>query len=136
MRLKARERAFDDTHGVAQFDAYAYPDRTESDLQVGSEYVAMGLGFWENKVWVEIATLGGFLISVPLDEFDVVHASVSVYWSLRILPDQSVLLWPEEFYREAFQADLADGEPDAVRDFKRVRALIESEDRGDLRLHR
>lgn len=92
----------------------------------------MGLGFWEGRTWVEIATEGGFVLSVPLAEFEIVNGSPSTFWVARMDDDGTVRLWPQSFYQETYQADLADREPSAVADFERVREMLESEDRRQL----
>ena len=108
--------------------AYKQPDRTEYDLIVGQEYVAMGLGFWDAKAWMEIATVGGFLLSVPLTEFEVVSGKPSSFWELRVTADDAILLWPPSFYKATYHSELADRVPSVVEDFEYVRQLLEKED--------
>jgi len=115
--------------GVLDFTAHVSPLRSEHDLLVGREYTAMGLGFWDGVAWVEIATEGGFLMSIPLTEFEIVEGSASAFWTARVDRDGTVRLWPPTFYEGTYHSDLADLEPGAVSDFARVRAMIESEDR-------
>jgi hypothetical protein len=92
----------------------------------------MGLGFWEGRAWVEIAMEGGFVLSVPLTEFEIVNGTPSTYWEARTDKEGTVRLWPPSFYQKTYQADLADREPSAVADFEQVRELLEAEDRRQL----
>lgn len=127
MRLKCIRRTTIEST-VLDFAAHTRPDRNEYDLVIGQEYVAMGLGFWDSQVWAEIATDGGFLMSVPLQEFEIACGTPSAFWVTRMDPDGTVRLWPPSFFEEGYQALLADREPRAVADFDRIRELIEAED--------
>lgn len=89
----------------------------------------MGLSFSDDAVWVEIATEGGFLVSVPLKEFEIVSGKPSMFWEARVDSDNIFRLWPPSFYAPFYHSDLADREPDAVTDFDRVRKQIEEDDR-------
>jgi len=88
----------------------------------------MGLGFWDGVVWVEIVLEGGFMLSVPIGEFEVISGFVSRFWSLKVSGDGTVRLWPPSFYSRAYHSNLADRVPDVVADFERVRAAVEKED--------
>src|SRR5713101_189436 len=124
MRLRCIRRNPISRDAVTDLAAYRQPDRTEFDLVVGHEYVAMGFGFWDAKAWVEVATDGGFLLSVPLEEFEVVSGRPSSYWELRATDDGSVRLWPVSFYAPTYHSDLADRVPSVVQDFDRIKQLI------------
>ena len=92
----------------------------------------MGLGFWEGQAWVEIATEGEFILSVPLAEFEIVNGTPSAFWDARMDDDGTVRLWPPSFYQATYHADLADREPSVVADFERMREMLEAEDRRRL----
>lgn len=89
----------------------------------------MGLSFFDNAVWVEIATEGGFLMSVPLREFEIVSGKPSIFWEARVDKDNTFRLWPPSFYAPFYHSDLADRDPHVVTDFDRVREQIEEDDR-------
>jgi hypothetical protein len=129
MRLRCIRRVPVSVDRVVDLAAYKRPDRTPYDLVVGEEYVAMGLGFWDAKVWIEVATAGDFLISVPLDEFEIVSGTPSIHWKLEASGDGYVRLWPSSFYQPAYHSDLADRVPAVIDDFERVRKMLEGEDR-------
>lgn len=92
----------------------------------------MGVGFWDERAWVEIATEGGFILSVPLTEFEIVNGIPSTFWATRMDADGSVRLWPPSFYQDSYHSDLADRKPSVVADFERVRESLEAEDRRQL----
>jgi len=128
----------------------AYP--TETQIQVlgpgfrrdrsfgvveGREYLVLGLiidsaaqsdgrGAWVDVLMEpEIPTV----ISVPLCLFEIIDPRVSRYWQVRVSDEGIVNLWPPSFYREYYHSDLSDREPEVVKDFWRVHALLEAESR-------
>jgi hypothetical protein len=132
MRLKCKKPSRISDRQVRSLTAHIQRDRNEYDLTIVQEYVALGLGFWDGRAWVEVTTEGGFVISVPLDQFEIVSGESSAFWELRVDADGSVKLWPPSFYRPAYHADLADREPGVVADFEQVREKLEAEARGQL----
>ncbi len=130
MRLKANPPTRVLADGALSYNAHSSPNRTPHDLISGSEHVAMGIGFWDGIAWVEIATEGGFLMSIPITEFEVVRGSPSRFWEMKVDADGTVRLWPPSFYQGTYHSDLADLAPEVVRDFERVREQIEQEDAG------
>jgi len=133
MRIRCRRNT---TVGqTLSFQAKRTPLRTEYDLVVGQEYVAMGLSVADAVVWIDIATEGGFLIPVPINEFEITSGRPCSLWEARVDEEGIFRLWPPSFYAPFYHSDLADREPRVVADFDRVRQQIEEEDRyGGLRM--
>lgn len=113
---------------MADLDVRRHPDRTSFDLEIGTTYVAMGIGFWDGIVWAEIAVEGDFLLSIPLDQFEVVVGRPSIHWELRNGQDGAVRMWPPSFFDRGYHSRLADQVPEVVRDFAKVRDMLERED--------
>lgn len=132
MRLRCIRRT---SHvGTLTIQAIGRSLRTEHDLVVGREYVAMGLTVTDGAVWIDVATDGGFLMPVPLTEFQIVSGKLSTLWDARVDGDGTVRFWPPSFFTPFYHSDLADREPAVVADFDRIRRQIEDEDRrGGLR---
>ena len=126
MRFRAVRTA--SAGALGDIDARRYPNRTASDLVVGREYVAMGIGYWRGELWVEVATDGGFLISVSANELELINGRSSALWELRLEEGGEFRLWPSSFYGEFYHSDLADRVDAVVKDFDRVRLAIERED--------
>lgn len=127
MRLRCIRQANSDE--TLSFQAKKTPLRTQYDLVVGQEYVAMGLSVSDGVIWIEVATDGGFLMPVPLKEFDIVYGKPSNLWEARVDEENTFRLWPASFYAPFYHSDLADREPAVVADFDRVREQIEEEER-------
>jgi hypothetical protein len=84
----------------------------------------MGSGAWVDVLMEpDIPTL----IPVPLCLFEIVDPRVSRYWEVRVSDEGRVRLWPPSFYREYYHDDLSDRDPETVKDFWRVHALLEAE---------
>jgi hypothetical protein len=111
---------------LAQLKSAYDPERSDYDLDLLREYVALGVGYWDGIAWAEIATDGGWLLSVPLFLFEVTDARASRYWEIRY-ETNSMRLWPSSFYKPTFNSELADDIPEAVEQFQKVRRLIEAE---------
>lgn len=88
----------------------------------------MGIGHWDGELWVEVATDGGFLMSVPASELELVNGRPSALWELRLGEAGDFRLWPSSFYGEFYHSDLADRVDGVVKDFEKMRAALERED--------
>lgn len=110
-------------------------------LVEGREYLVLGLivdaasqsdgrGAWVDVLMEpEIPTV----ISVPLCLFEIVDPRVSRHWEIRVSDEGMVRLWPSSFYREYYHSDLSDRDPEIVKDFWRVHALLEAEAKEPIR---
>lgn len=103
--------------------------RTDYDLDLLREYVALGIGFWDGIAWAEIATDGGWILSVPLELFEITEPTASRYWQLRF-DARGMTLWPPFFYESTLNSELADDVPEAVEKFRSLKAQIEAEALG------
>ena len=109
-------------------------DRSFGVVQ-GREYLVLGMdidpgtGAFGTGAWVDVLMEPDIptLVPAPLCLFEVVDPRVSRYWEIRISLDGSVRLWPSSFYREYYHSDLSDRDPEIVKDFWRVHALLEAE---------
>jgi hypothetical protein len=108
------------------------PGQMTFGLEIGKEYVVFGMRFFGGMPWVEIASEAsfadpGYLHPAPLCLFEMVDGRVSRYWEARRRGDAGLVLEPRSFYRDYYHEDLADGVPEVVEDFARMRALMEAE---------
>jgi len=102
------------------------PSRLDYDLELSREYIAIGVGFWDNVPWAQIVTDGGWVLAVPLFLFEVIEPSASRFWEVRA-DDAGLRLQPSCLYEPTFNSRLADDDGDAIEEFTRVRRLIEEE---------
>lgn len=109
-----------------QLGASFNTERTDYDLDLLREYLAIGLGYWQGVAWVEIVTDGGWLLSVPLFLFEITDPKASKYWEIRT-DGASTTLWPPSLYEPDFNSQLADDVPSAVETLRELRALMEAE---------
>jgi len=102
-------------------------------VTVGEEYLVLGLQFQINStlfgtgVVIQFINDDGHIGFAPLYLFEIIDGRPSKYWEARFWEDGSLTLWPTSFYREYYHDDLSEDVPEVVEDFKRVRALLESE---------
>jgi len=66
-------------------------------------------------------------VSVPLCLFEIVDSRASRFWEIQLSDNGVVRLWPPSFYHEYYHDDLSNRDPELVKDFWRVYALLESE---------
>jgi len=132
MRLRCKPSVMNAETEVRRLAKRPRRDRNSYDLTVGRQYVALGLGFWDEQVWVEIATEGDLIAPVPLLEFEIVDGRLSAFWKTRLDADGAVRMWPASFFQDNFHSRLADREPSALTEFARVRELLEAEDEGKI----
>jgi hypothetical protein len=111
------------------------PSQMTYGLELGKEYVVFGLSLFGGMSWVDIASEAtsadpGYLHPAPLCLFEIVNGHVSRYWEAHQHGDRDLMLQPRSFYRDYYHEDLADGVPEVVEDFARMRALLEDEARS------
>jgi len=93
---------------------------------VGRNYVAYGLRFWSGGIWVDIEVDAGYVLSVPLALFDLVDGSVPSIWEMRVDEDGDSALCPRAFHEPYFLDDLIEAKPDAVMQFRELKAEMNS----------
>jgi len=113
-----------------QLGKYYYPDQQTFGLTIGKEYVVYCLEIHGGMAWVDLVSETNYLFPAPLCLFEVVDGRVSKYWELRLGEDDSVLFRPPSFFKEYFHDDLAEGVPEVVEEFQKIRTLIETEARS------
>jgi len=102
-------------------------------VTVGKEYLVFGLHFlikcegFGTGVQVQFLDDDGHLGFAPLFMFTIVDGRPSKYWEARFWEDGHLTLQPPSFYRDYYHDDLSEDVPEVVEDFKRVRAMLESE---------
>jgi hypothetical protein len=102
-------------------------------VTVGKIYLVLALEFYiklpgfGTGVMIQFLDDDGHIGFAPLFLFDIVDDRSSKYWQARFREDGSLILQPPSFYREYYHDDLSEDLPEVVEDFKRVRALLESE---------
>jgi hypothetical protein len=96
-------------------------------VTLGKEYIVFALQVLGAEPWVQIADDFEQLVPVPLNMFDIVDATVPAGWVLWL--DEAVIaVGPPALRSESFHTDLLEGKPDAVAEFRRISAALESED--------
>ncbi len=101
--------------------------KTEYPVEVGAEYIVLGVGFWEGVAWFEIAPSMRTLVSVPAALFAIISGRPSRHWDVRMHPDGAVTLWPHSFYNAHYHDHLSEGVPEALEDFTHLLSLLERE---------
>ncbi len=102
-------------------------------VTIGKEYIVLALQFqirdpgFGTGVAIQFVNDSGNIGFAPMFLFEIVDGRASNYWEARFWEDGSLTFWPPSFYREYYHDDLSEGVPEVVEDFKRVRALLESE---------
>lgn len=106
-------------------------DRNSWALSTGDEYLVLGLTFsFGNRelgtgAWIEYENRrqGEYLLTAPLDLFEIVDAKPSVIWDFQA-DSEMATLWPNSFYRSGYRDRLSDGAAGEVADFRRVKEAI------------
>lgn len=104
-----------------------YPGQQTFDVEIGKEYVVYCLEIIGGMVWVDYDSGTERMSISPLCLFEVIDGRVSKCWELRLTEEGNVLFRPPSFYQEFFHDDLAEGVPEIVSEYQRVRALLEQE---------
>lgn len=94
--------------------------RTIFPVDVGQEYEALGLSFWDSVAWVEIAMQSEVVVSVPLFMFEVIDDRVPTVWRVRQHDDGGLSLWPACFYDEFFHDRLSNRDPKYLSAFREL----------------
>jgi hypothetical protein len=101
-------------------------------LTIGSQYLVFGIQFAIDSelhgtgVWLHLVSDHGHLSWAPISLFDIVDPRVSKHWRIHV-DHYGVRLWPESFFQAFYHDDLSEDVPNVMEDFKKVRALLESE---------
>lgn len=106
---------------------YYQPGRQEFPVALDHEYLVFGMRIWGQAAWVDIESDAGYLVTVPLCLFRIVDGRVSALWEARVDADGDLSFLPPSFYQEYYIDDLIEGVPEVVRDYLRVRVLLEEE---------
>ena len=102
-------------------------------VTVGNVYLVLALEFhiklpgFGTGVMIQFLDDDGHIGFAPLFLFEIVDGRPSKHWECRFRENGSLTLQPPSFYREYYHDDLSEDVPEVVEDFKRVRALLESE---------
>lgn len=110
-----------------QLGKYYHPGKQVFEVAIGKEYIVFCLEVLDGMAWVHFDSGSNRLSIAPLCLFEVIDGRVSQYWELRLWKDNNVLLRPPSFYKEFFHDDLAEGVPEIVAEFQKVRTLLEAE---------
>ncbi len=105
-----------------------------TDVTVGKEYIVLGLsvitmrnGPFGLGTLLEIIDDQDSWALAPMYMFEVSDPRPSRYWTIKKDSDNTIALLPESFHQPFYADQLTDLVPEIVADFKRVRALLESE---------
>lgn len=111
------------------------PDYRASDHGVteGKQYIVFGLQFQDGGkplgrgTWFHVENDTGLLGWVPLPLVRIVDDRVPAFWRISRF-EHGVRLWPAALEQEYFHDDLAEGVPEVVEAFKKLRLrLLEDE---------
>jgi hypothetical protein len=109
---------------------YQYQD---FHVTIGKEYTVLGVQFevrskiFGTGCWIKIVSDHGHLTTAPILLFTLVDGRISQFWEARLRTNSSFAIWPASFYKAHYFEDLSEGVVEVVRDFDRVRELIEFE---------
>jgi hypothetical protein len=101
--------------------------RTRYPIDLGGEYTVLGVGFWDEVTWFDIAASPRALVSLPAFLFEITNPKPSRHWEARLHKDGSFMLWPPSFYHQHYHDDVSEGVSEAVDDFQHLRQLLEDE---------
>ena len=110
-----------------QLGKYYYPGKQVFEVEIGKEYVVFCLEIIDGMAWVNFDSGSNRLSIAPLCLFEVIDGRVSRYWELRIWEENKILFRPPTFFKEFFHDDLAEGIPETVMEFHKVRSMLEAE---------
>ena len=107
-------------------------ENSEFHISPEKSYIVFGLSFMLHSdhgrcCMVEIISDYEHLTHAPLFLFNVVDPRISKYWSLKVIDDFTIVVWPDLFNRDYFHDDLSENVPEVVSAFLKLRKLIEVE---------
>jgi len=94
-------------------------------LEIGSEFWVFGIRFYKCITYFCIFD-GHHLIEVPSDFFEIVDNKVSNEWTIKIMGNGGVSLWPELFYVDMFLENFGEREVLERKAFEPLKARIEA----------
>jgi len=106
------------------------PGRQQFGLVADKEYVVFGLSIMDGEGWAYVLSDSGLLHPVPLLLFEVIDSRASRYWHVDVFPTGNLRIAPESFRQPYYFDDLSESRPEVVRDFARIRSVIEAEARS------
>lgn len=95
-------------------------------VELGREYTVFAIDTGPLTTTFGIADDNGLLYPTPSTLFEIVDATLPTLWVARMNEEGVVSLEPPSF-NEFYFADLADGKPEVVSDFRKVRELLEKD---------
>jgi hypothetical protein len=105
-----------------------FPNQMNSNLIIGKEYIVYGLSILSGTPWIYILNNAEtYIYSEPLSLFEIIDSRVSKYWEIRTEDDGTLFFWPHSFFQPYYHDDLSEGIPEVVKDFQRVKELIDAE---------
>lgn len=107
-----------------QLGPYFRSGVTKYPVDIGVEYLALGVGSWDGIAWVELAMPTEVVVSVPLFLFEITDPRPSALWEVRIHKDGALTLWPRAFYEEFFHDRLSDGDPEMVAALRHIQRAM------------
>jgi hypothetical protein len=103
------------------------PNEQEFPVKPGRKYLVYGLRYWEGETWIDIESEAGYLVIVPLCLFSIVDARITAHWEARVDDKGNLDLLPAEFHREYFLDDLIEGDAEALKEFWRIKRILQEE---------
>jgi hypothetical protein len=121
LRCKALSPSLPEAHRLGR---YYRAGKQEFAVSLGKTYLVYGLRTWGAGIWVDIETDAGYLHIVPLALFEIVDGGVPQIWEIRVDEDGDCSLSPRAFQDPYFIDDLVEGKPQAVMEFRHVKAVL------------
>lgn len=115
---------------VRMLGAYYRPGRTIFPVNMGQQYMVIGVGTWDGVHWVEIETPTEDVISVPLFLFEIVDGRPSRHWEARLHADGALTLWPPALYDPFFHSRLSDSVPATLSEYRLLKQRMKDEEDG------
>lgn len=95
-------------------------------IKLNDEFLVYGLSIEKGINYVDIYD-GNHLIGVPINLFKVIDNRISKYWEIKVYDDETITLWPKEFYTKYFHDNLSEGDPETVKAFKEAKEKMNLE---------
>jgi hypothetical protein len=100
-------------------------------LAVGEEYTVLGLTFAFNSpglgtgTWIEYENprQGEYVLTAPLDLFEVIDAALSPIWKFRSNPEL-VTFWPTAFHSPGYHDRLSNGAKKELAELRRLKTEL------------
>ncbi|MBC3376988.1 hypothetical protein HU762_23895 [Pseudomonas sp. SWRI92] len=106
----------------------------ELDLEIGKEYVAYGIEFWDNCPWLYLCPddYDEYPIPVAADFFEITDKRLSTHWQLNFKEssnseNETQLVFSEWASDELFYENLISGDKHAEAIFDKYRKIMDAE---------